>query len=57
MNKQFWKSRTLWLNVAAVGAHVAKQYLGIDAIPDVSPTVLAGLNFALRLITKQPLGL
>ena len=54
MNKQFWKSRTLWLNVTAVGAYAAKHYLGIDAIPEINPTVLAGLNFAIRLITRQP---
>jgi hypothetical protein len=53
--KSFWTSKTLWINALALGAYVAKHYLGLTAIPAVDPTVLAAVNFILRFVTKQPI--
>ena len=46
--KAFWKSKTLWANVAALAVH----YVGV--VP-VNPMVLAMANVVLRLITTQGL--
>lgn len=53
--KTFWKSKTLWVNVATLGLHYAKPYLGIDTIPDVDPQLLAIANIILRVVTNKPL--
>mgnify|MGYP001566202640 CR=1 FL=1 len=54
--KSFYKSKTLWLNVLAVGTYAAKTALGIDSVPDIDPVLLALLNIVLRLVTKKPIG-
>ncbi len=58
--KKWWKSKTLWLNVALAGASVAEANLGIlrDTLGPKSYlgliTLAAGLNAALRFVTSQP---
>ena len=54
--KRFFKSKTLWLNVAAVGVEGVKLVFGVPALPHVDPLVLAALNFGLRFVTKVPIG-
>ena len=48
--KEFWKSKTFWLNVLLVVAHYA-GYLP----PKVALPVAAGANLAVRVLTTQPL--
>jgi len=68
--KAFWKSKTFWVNVAAVGAAAGSGGLSTLAIPGVqivaqaladhphvSMGVLAASNIGLRFITKGPIGL
>ena len=48
--KPFWQSKTLWVNIAALGISV------LGGIP-VNPSYLAMANLVLRLITTKPVGL
>ena len=49
--KKFWQSKTLWFNAAALGCYAAK-FLGYPSV-DLSPELVAGANFFLRLITSK----
>ena len=49
--KKFWTSKTLWFNVAALGNYAA-TFLGYPSV-DLSPELVAGANFFLRLITSK----
>ena len=48
--KPFWHSKTLWMNVAAIGVSVLG---GIH----VNPSYLAIANLVLRAVTTKPIGL
>ena len=58
--KKWWKSKTLWLNVALGAASVAEANLGLlrETLGPQSYlgliTLAAGLNAALRFVTSQP---
>ena len=57
MGKSLLRSKTAWANFAiavlvAVGVHFEIPYLND---PQVIGYVTAGVNFLLRLITKQPI--
>lgn len=63
--KPWFKSKTLWLNAAAAliaGIDAAQAFMtGNSSMlnPRTAPWLLAGLaiaNFALRLVTSQPIG-
>lgn len=50
MNKKWYWSKVLWVNAIAIVAII----LGKDVIdPNLQVGVLAGINFILRLITKE----
>lgn len=52
MNKKFYTSKTLWLNVIGILAII----FGPDIIsPEIEGTILGVLNFLIRLITKEGL--
>ena len=55
--KEFWKSKTFWVNLIGLLVLVA-QYSG--EINVISPELLAGilgvLNFVLRFFTSEPVG-
>jgi len=55
--KNFLKSKTLWVNVATLGLHYARPFLGIDTVPDVDPQLLAVVNIILRVVTNKGLTL
>ena len=57
MKKPFYKSKTFWFNVAVAGHYVTKQVLGVAAIPDPDPTMVALINLVLRAVTRQPIGI
>ena len=51
MNKKWWKSKTLWINVIAIVGILA---FGVETVdPEIQGTILAAINFILRLITKE----
>ena len=56
--KEFWKSKTFWVNVIGL-IIVVLQYLG--TINLIKPELLAGIlgfaNFVLRFFTSEPIGL
>lgn len=55
--KRWFHSKTLWTNlIAAVSVYTAKQY-GFEIDPVMTAYIIAGINWALRIITKQPLSL
>jgi len=54
--KEWWKSKTLWVNVCAIGIMVAEYLLTEQIImPEVHAIILAAINLALRVITKTGL--
>lgn len=55
--KEFWRSKTFWVN--AIGLIVVVlQYLGtIDIIkPEALTGILGVVNFVLRFFTSEPIG-
>jgi len=52
MNKAFYKSKTLWVNIIAIVAIVMGKEQ-FDAT--LSAQILAGINIVLRFVTKQPI--
>lgn len=56
MQKAFWKSKTLWFNVASLAVAVAGGSFGIPVPPNVAVPVIAIGNFVLRLMTDAPVG-
>jgi len=58
-NKNFLKSKTVWLNVVAVLVLLAQTYLlpGFALDPQLQAGVLAALNFALRFKTDGSISL
>ena len=50
MNKLWYTSKTLWLNIVAVGAIVI---VGKELDSQTVATIMLVLNFILRLITKK----
>ena len=53
MIKKWYISKTVWLNVLATIAIIAQAQYGFVLAPEVQGYVLTGLNFLLRLITKE----
>lgn len=51
--KQWWQSKTLWTNFAALITAIG-IYLSTKDASAVGMALLAIANFVLRLITKQP---
>lgn len=55
--KAFWKSKTLWFNVAGLGIWALDKFAGIHAVdPSTLVPTLAVGNKVLRMLTTQPLG-
>lgn len=50
--KPFWKSRTLWVNVLSGAALVLNHGELVPIDGDMAALALAGVNIALRLVTK-----
>ena len=55
--KAWWSSKTLWLNLVAGLALVAQSQFGFVIDPEAQAGILAVVNLALRLVTKEPVGL
>ena len=54
-SKKWYQSRTLWTNIIAVFAVPIAVKFGIEITAEDSVAILALINLALRVITKQPL--
>jgi len=50
MNKKWYTSKTVWLNLVSI---VGIIFFGGELDPQVVVGILAGLNFLLRMITKE----
>ncbi len=51
--KDWYKSRTLWINVIAIANIILRAELGLTLTPEAEVAILVGINFALRYITKE----
>ena len=51
--KQWLKSKTLWVNVIAIAVIIAQGQFGYVITPELQLSILAGINFVLRLVTKE----
>ena len=59
MEKEWYKSKTLWANILAVTLLVMEHAVGvIPAVlsPEWEATIIAVVNFILRTVTNQPIG-
>ncbi len=56
MAKQWWQSKTLWLNVISLALVVVQGLQGEAWLrPEYQVVILAVLNASLRFITSKPL--
>ena len=51
--KDWYKSRTLWVNVIAIANIILRAELGLTLTPEAEVAILVGINFVLRYITKE----
>lgn len=53
MQKKWYASKTLWVNLIATIVIVVQSYTGFFIDPILQGYILAGINLLLRLITKE----
>jgi hypothetical protein len=53
--KSWYTSKTLWINLSAIGALIAQSQFGYILSPEIQATILGIVNLALRTITNSPL--
>lgn len=51
--KDWWKSKTLWINLIAVGSIIVRAEFGLILTPEAEIIILAVINMILRKITKE----
>jgi uncharacterized membrane protein YadS len=51
--KSFWKSKTFWVNAISLVAIGLQTQFGFVIDAEYQAMALAGINWVLRLITKQ----
>ena len=57
MTKKWYASKTLWINLIAVGAILAQYTTGNEVIDAEAQTlILALINLIVRIYTGKPLG-
>ncbi|AJF07778.1 hypothetical protein [Geoalkalibacter subterraneus] len=52
--KKIYLSKTFWTNVVALLAMVLQSFTGFVIDPETQVSLLAAINVALRLMTKEP---
>jgi len=52
--KPWYKSKTVWLNVAGAAGTLAQMYGGTVIPPQYAALVMAGANVAIRFMTSEP---
>ena len=60
LDKDLWKSKTLWFNVLALlvivgGAYGFGEFEGDPKLAEYAAVVVTIINLLLRFVTKQPL--
>lgn len=53
--KDWWKSKTLWINLIAIGAIIVRAEYGLVLAPAGEVALLGAINLVLRMITKEEL--
>ena len=53
MDKKWYVSKTVWLNVLATIGIVVQSYSGFVIEPVLQGYILTGLNLVLRFVTKE----
>ena len=53
--KDWWKSKTLWINTIAIASIIIRAELGWTITPEHEVLALGIVNLVLRLITKEQL--
>lgn len=53
MGKKFWQSKTFYVNLLAIVGLVVQDQFGFALSAETQVSILAALNVALRLITKE----
>ena len=51
--KKWYLSKTLWVNLIAIGALIVRAEYGLILTPEGEVALLAGINMLLRIITKE----
>ena len=51
--KDWYKSRTLWVNVIAIANIILRAEFGLTLTPEAEVAILVGINCVLRYITKE----
>lgn len=51
--KKWYLSRTFWVNVLAIANIIIRAELGYTLTPAAEVAILGGINFILRIITKE----
>jgi len=51
--KSWIKSRTLWVNLIAIGSIIVRAELGLTFTPEFEIVILGLINVLLRIITKE----
>ena len=53
-SKAWFTSKTIWINILAMGAGLVQSFTGFVVSPELQGAVLIILNVILRLVTKSP---
>ena len=53
--KKWYTSKTLWVNIIAIGAVALSSFGGIIVTPEESVALLAVVNLVVRIFTKEEL--
>lgn len=51
--KKFWQSKTFYVNLLAIAGLVVQDQFGFALSAETQVSILAAVNVALRLITKE----
>lgn len=51
--KDWWKSKTLWVNIIAIASIIVRAEYGYVLAPEAEIAILGAVNLVLRMITKE----
>lgn len=51
--KDWWKSKTLWINVIAISGIIIRSEFGLVLTPEGEVAILGFINLVLRAVTKE----
>ena len=54
---KWYRSKTVWTNIIAIGALIAQSSFGFAVTPEESIALLGTVNLIVRAYTKEPLEL